>query len=64
MTTKAPQAPQPAADAPGTAVGQAGPRRAGEYPENTAAAGGGRVRKGERENMAVTCLGNCMVAKY
>lgn len=39
MTTKAPQAPQPAADAPGTAVGQAGPRRAGEYPENTAAAG-------------------------
>lgn len=43
MTTKAPQAPQPAADAPGTAVGQAGPRRAGEYPENTAAAGvGGR----------------------
>lgn len=41
MTTKAPQAPQPAADAPGTAVGQAGPRRAGEYPENTAAAGGG-----------------------
>lgn len=41
MTTKAPQAPQPAADAPGTAVGQAGPRRAGEYPENTAAAGVG-----------------------